>query len=196
MAQRSIEQTIRGILEQNKDDAVILKDMLPLWQESYKASSEETEKNLLRFLFFFFLFAMIDSAQLSKISVFGVDFQTAGIPMLVTYVTCVLLYYRCMSLFFFSQIVEEAIREANYQFFKAFQLAGLCDLSVYPSVPQIENTLANLEEDKNSFPARLASAWTMGETIVIVFAPLLAMIWASYALVRSMWSAMMCRYRL
>jgi hypothetical protein len=114
-----------------------LKEMLPIWRESYQKASEELVKSIFQMAFALFLFAMIDAAQLSSIELFGLSFRTTGVPLLVLFIVATFLYYRCMALMYFSAVVEKALRTAYFKFFGDYDHVGLCDLLMYPSIMQI-----------------------------------------------------------
>ena len=128
---------------------------------------------------------MIELAQLSKLSVFGIELKTGGIPLIVVYLTCTFLYYRFMSLFVFYETVEEALREGYYQCFYEYHSTGLTDLTIYPSLDQIENAFVNLEEDEKSFMYRILARFQTTLTWCLMVGPLVATLWASYVLIRS-----------
>jgi hypothetical protein len=122
---------------------------------------------------------------LSSVSIFDIDLNASGIALLSLFIACNILYYRLMSMLVFSQMVEEAIRHAQYRLYQDYQVAGLTDLAVYPSLPQAENTFANLEDDSSSFASRLASSFAISEALILILVPLIAMIWAAYVIVSS-----------
>jgi cytochrome bd-type quinol oxidase subunit 2 len=180
----SIGHRIRGILSEGHDMEK-LAEMLPIWRESYKLTMELAGKSFLQLVFFFLLFALIDRAEVTKASLFGIEFNNLSAPYAILFSLSVIIFYRLVSLVCFAQLTEDAIREAYYQCYKKFQINGLTELTIYPSLPQIESTFENLEHNKRSLFAKTAFVFMLFESSALVIIPLLGFLWASYALIRS-----------
>ena len=149
MSQKGTEQKIREILE-SKEEIDKLHDILPLWRESYKQAMESSEKSFTQMIFFF----LIDKAALTKVSFFGLELTDWSIPYALVYGLCFMTFYRFVTLGSFAQMTEEAIREGNNQIYEKFSTENLMEFTVYPSLPQIENTLSNIEDDRGGFFTR------------------------------------------
>jgi hypothetical protein len=185
MTTRRVEEKIRDVLNENKNDLKQLKEFLPIWRENFQRASEELEKGTLQMAFTLFLFAMIDAAQLSNVQLFGLNFRTIGIPMLVLFIITVLLYYRCMAMICFYALIEDAMHFAYFKIFSAYEATGLCGLLMYPSILQIENITNNLREEEDTLIDRFSDFWSIFLATVLIIFPLIGLIWASYELIHN-----------
>lgn len=183
MSQRNIGEKISKVLKE-KENSERLKEFLPVWREAYKLSMELAEKSVVQLVFFFLFFALIDVAAVTKASLFGIEFNSLSIPYVILFVLSVATFYRLMLLACFAQVIEEAIRKAYVNLYRDFQSEGLSDLAAYPSLPQIENTFANLEDNEQSFFARLSQASMVVQALALPVISLVGLTWASYALIR------------
>jgi len=183
MSQKSIEAKFRDLLNE-KENVEKLKELLPHWREAYKLTMELAEKSFVQLAFFFLFFALIDKAAVTKASLFGIEFNSLSIPYAILFVLCIITFYRLISLACFAQIAEEAVRQVYFHLYVKYSTTGLCDLTVYPSLPQIENTFGNLEDEVGGFFAQLASWSAIIEGLAIIIILLIALSWAPYAVIR------------
>ncbi len=181
----SIGKKIENIIHVDKENLEKLKEMLPIWRESYKLSMENAEKSFVQLIFFFLFFFLINAAEVTEVNLFGIKFNSLSVPYALLFILSAITFYRFVSISCFAQLIEEAIRHANYQIFQDFQKKGLMDLGNYSSVPQIENCFANLEDKKSSCFTRIGNLFVIAQSLVLGVFPLLALISASYALIKS-----------
>ncbi len=163
---------------------------MPLWRETYKLSiklsMQNAEKIFTQFAFFMLLFFLINSAEITKASLFGLEFKSLSLPYIFLFFLSSLNFYRFSSVLCFAQVVEEAIRKTYVKLFKDFQYSGLTDLASYPSIPQIENCFSNLEDDKDSFFQKYVGSSFLAFRYSILSLIILALFGsASYCLWRS-----------
>jgi hypothetical protein len=184
MNQKDVEKKIRDLLKE-EGNTEKLKELLPVWRETYKLAMELSGKSFLHLAIFFLFFSLIDMAEVTKASLFDIEFKTLSIPYGILFTLSIITYYRLILLVCFAQTIEEAIRETYYQCYESFQTEGLSDLAVYPSLVQIEKAFENLEDNQSGFFARLAFASMLIESLALIIIPLFGFIWASYALIRS-----------
>lgn len=178
---KTIEKTVRELVLEDGNRAVAEK-LLAAWIDNYRFTSEALGRSTRNLLLLILLFTMLATASLSDTTIFGMEFDHPGVPMVLSYLVAGFMLYRVVGLFVFSQMVEEAIRECYYQFYTSWQTTGLTDLADYPSFTQIESALENIEDSQTVFKIATQS-FLYPLLFLLVFACLGWFIWAGRALV-------------
>lgn len=186
MAQRSIQRKINNITSISEENVEKLKELVQIWRETYKISMENAEKIFVQLIFFLLFFLLINSAEVTKASLFGLEFKSLSLPYALLYFLSAITFYRFTSILCFAQVVEEGIRSAYTKLFTDFQYSGLTDLGGYPSIPQIETCFANLEDESSSFFVKyIGNIFVVGQSVILVLAVLILLVLNSYFLLRS-----------
>ena len=166
-------------------------ELIKLWRENYRFTAEQLSKALQRFLLLALGFTLLSTARLSEVSVFGLKFQGLDAPLALSYLVSGFLFYRVLSLFSLSQLLESVLSYSYERTHPAWHAEGLTALTQYPGVSNLESTLSSLEKGPTWF-LRISDLWGYGAPISVVMVSLGWFIWAGTVVVRELpigWAA-------
>lgn len=158
-------------------------ELMKLWRDNYRATADLTGKTLQRFLLLALLFTLLATARLTEVSVFGLKFKELDVPLGLAYVACGFLFYRVLSLFSFSQLLETALDYSYQRVFSPWHAAGLTRLTQHPGVTNLESSLGGLETHPTWF-LRFSTWWAAAVAICVLVVCLAWFAWAGTVIVR------------
>jgi hypothetical protein len=167
---------VSGLLRDptNSEQAI---ELAKLWRENYRFTAELSSKALQRLLFLALLFTLLSTASLAESTVFGLKFQRVDAPLALCYLASGFLFYRVLSLFSFSQLLESVLRYYYERAYPAWHRESLTVLTHYPGISNLEFSLGSLENSGSWF-SHISDWWGFGTPILLILTLLVWFIWA------------------
>src|SRR5690349_19146780 len=94
---KTLSEIVREALATNASDSSVVAppdQLVRQWRDTYSVVSNRSEQSLLRFVFVAFLFVLINSAQIKKANLFGIELDNLQIVAILAYLLAALFIYQ------------------------------------------------------------------------------------------------------
>lgn len=115
--QEAIDEKVHALLLKEETHPTAEK-LLVLWTTNYRFTSDQLSASLRSLLLVALVFTLLATANVSEPSLFGLKFGRPDPPLLLSYLVAGFLFYRVITLFTFSQVIESAIRAVYYRLYE------------------------------------------------------------------------------
>ena len=154
-------------------------------QKNVVLSDSKSMKSIYSCFIAFFAWLIIKTAMINKLSFFGIEFIDLSMPLIVLPPIVASFYYRFICETIFSQEINVVLRKYYSQKLQTFEKRNLTEFLAPPTMLNIENAFANIEDDKNSLLFKLTDAWLSILSIIVLFIPIVLLLWMVYSLLAS-----------
>ena len=180
-----IQDQIKDVIE----DSTTTKEQLDFFEKRLRENLIIAESKIMKSLFFFIIFSIawlvIKFALIKKLSIFGMEFEEFGLPLIIIPPVAAFFFYELHCNLGISMVLDYSLIQFYSRNLQPFKKRNLNELLVYPTIFNIERIFANILE-RGGLLSKTTSAWVASTFMILfLFLPVALLVWMSYSLITS-----------
>jgi len=171
------------------EDSTTTKEQLEFFEKRLRENLIIAQSKTMKSLFFFIIVSIawlvIKSALIKKVSIFGMEFEEFGLPVLIIPPIAAFFFYQLHCNFGISKIFEFSLKQIYSRKLQPFEKRDLNVLLTYPTIPNIEIIFGQILE-VDTLLHKTTWAWCATMFIIMfLFLPVTLLLWMSCSLIAS-----------